>query len=242
MAQSNRYAGARWWVPVLWPLRSLVVEQMRHLPARPPRPGARLLDVGCGNGAYLLLARAAGWEVQGIDFDPVAVAAARESGLEVHLGGLEQLVGLGHQYDRITCSHVIEHVHEPTIWLRRMAELLLPSGALWIQTPNVRSTGHQVFGRFWRDLDPPRHLSLLTPERLMNMLQDAGLTPQLQRLPVLSAVAVYEASAALRDGRFKTLALPLDQLLRSPYLALGVRQWLSIPHSEFITILARRAR
>src|SRR5206468_5655669 len=43
----------------------------------------RLLDVGCGGGAYLLRQRQRGWQVQGVDPSPTAVQAAREHGLDV---------------------------------------------------------------------------------------------------------------------------------------------------------------
>lgn len=67
--------------------RALMDSELRHLPRS--TGGARVLDVGCGDGAFLEWARAAGWDAFGVDFDPAAVASARSRGLEVHCGTLE---------------------------------------------------------------------------------------------------------------------------------------------------------
>ena len=71
-------------IPNLAPSRGATVDrEVRHLPAN---PGGRLLDVGCGNGAFISQMAALGWRAEGIDPDPAAVAAARENGLDVSRG------------------------------------------------------------------------------------------------------------------------------------------------------------
>ncbi|MDH5184910.1 MAG: methyltransferase domain-containing protein, partial [Gammaproteobacteria bacterium] len=69
--------------------RAVINAGMRHLPK--VQAGMRLLDLGCGSGAFLLRARSAGWAVVGVDFDPKAVKAACSQGLDVRLGGVESL-------------------------------------------------------------------------------------------------------------------------------------------------------
>src|SRR5207249_2479651 len=50
----------------------------------------KLLEIGCGGGSFLAGMRDLGWEVEGIDFDPVAVDhARRQYGLDVRHGLLE---------------------------------------------------------------------------------------------------------------------------------------------------------
>jgi SAM-dependent methyltransferase len=103
---------AEWLLPAR---RAVVDTEMRHLPH--PWAGARFLDVGCGNGAFLDRARRAGWDVMGVDPDPVAVQAARCRGLNVQRGSIECLDA--DTFDVITLNHVIEHVHDPVAVLRR---------------------------------------------------------------------------------------------------------------------------
>jgi hypothetical protein len=89
-------------------LGKIVDVQFRYLP-RASKSGARALDIGCGNGAWLSLAKWAGWEVSGVEPDPVALAQGRSHGLDVRpsLGDFEADTA---GFDYITLSHVIEHV------------------------------------------------------------------------------------------------------------------------------------
>lgn len=144
---------------------------------RPTAPGtSRLLDVGCGSGNLLKFARSAGWLATGLEPDPAAAAAARaSSGAEVMVGGVEQVpASLTGCFERITMSHVIEHVHDPVDVLSRCRELLAPGGSLWLETPNVDSAGHASFGADWRGLEPPRHLILFNSAALESTLRRAG--------------------------------------------------------------------
>ena len=147
---------------------------MRHLPK--VKNGGRLLDMGCGNGAFLIKARSAGWNVIGVDFDVDATKVARTHGFDIRLGGIEEINPTTDQFDVITLAHVIEHVHNPIEVLRACYRLLKPGGFLWLETPNISSEGHLLFGANWRGLEPPRHLVLFTPKSMYQALSEAGFT------------------------------------------------------------------
>ena len=252
-ANLNSYRNARWqmaltpsntWgryaVPWILPVRSLIEQQMRHMPSQPEgRPG-RLLDVGCGNGAFLQMGQAAGWSVQGIDFDPIAVAEARRQGLAVDLGGIDQLADQAQTYDWITCSHVLEHVHDPQQLLHSIRRLLRPGGTLWLQTPNIDSLGHRTYGPHWRGLEPPRHLTLLTLTSLRSALEKAGFKTNFCRMPLFTAMPVHAASNAMRSGDEGAKALPQTRMLRLRFLLLALRQHWCLRNAEFHTVIATR--
>ena len=153
-------------------LRRAADSRMRFIPSR--SAGRRLLDVGAGNGSYLLHAQSAGWKVLGVEPDASAVAAARRAGLDVRQGGIDSLTEENESLDVITLNHVIEHVHDPRAVLHKAFDLLRPGGLLYIETPCITSYGHERFGRHWRGLEPPRHLVLFTWHSLEKLLREIG--------------------------------------------------------------------
>ncbi len=161
----------RWLVPVLWPLRQQLDYYYRHLPRKP----GRLLDVGCGNGTFMLRAKEAGWDVEGIEPDLTAAQQATSAGLCIH-AMLPQSFEPAKQYDRVTLSHVIEHVHDPLELFEKCFQMLIPNGEIWLSLPNIAGFGHRLYGRNWFALDPPRHLFLPKVKILKEMLLIAGFS------------------------------------------------------------------
>lgn len=155
------------------PLRLEWDHYARHLPK--PAPGRdKLLDVGCGNGEFLTRARWQGWEVQGIDLDETAISHARAAGISVVMGTVEPGKFGMDSFDAITSHQVIEHMHRPIDYLKTLFGWLKPGGRLWLGTPNMASTLHKEFGADWRDLHPPQHLVLFTPDSLVTAVSAAG--------------------------------------------------------------------
>jgi 2-polyprenyl-3-methyl-5-hydroxy-6-metoxy-1,4-benzoquinol methylase len=145
---------------------------LRHLP--PPKPGMKLLDVGCGDGLALRVLEQVGWTVQGQDVDAQAVAVARGRGLEVRHGVIQDCGFPAESFDAVTMSHVIEHVHDPAGLLREVHRLLRPGGTLVSVTPNVHSANHERLGASWLSLDPPRHLVIFSANALRKVAGRAG--------------------------------------------------------------------
>lgn len=250
-ATLNSYRNARWQMALVpsntwghyvvswfFPVRALVEQRMRNMPPPPLGRQGRLLDVGCGNGDFLKLAQKAGWLVHGIDFDPIAVAEARNGGLDIYLGSIDQLTAQEQTYDWITCSHVLEHVHEPQKLLQSMHRLLHPGGTLWLQTPNIDSIGHKTYGSYWRGIEPPRHLALMTMQTLRKSLESAGFKTNFQRMPLFSALTVYAMSSALLRGDKNAIALPRSRIFRLRFVLLSVVQSRSLRYAEFHTVIA----
>lgn len=154
--------------------RARVDATMRHLPK--PKPGNRLLDIGCGNGDFLVRAKDGGWETEGVEPDPEAAEVARSRGIKVHVGTVDAMRDQNERFDGITLSHVIEHVYDPVALLRECCKLLKPGGWVWIDTPNIESLGHMRFGKNWLGLDPPRHLMIFNRSSLLKSLAKAGFT------------------------------------------------------------------
>jgi len=215
--------------------RAIIDARMRHLPK--VKEGKRLLDLGCGNGAFLLRARSAGWDVVGIDLDPKAVETARRQGLDVRLGEVEVLGPSIEQFDVITLSHVIEHVHHPVKVLQACYSLLKSGGFLWIDTPNITSEGHRLFGANWRGLEPPRHLVLFSSESMCNALIKLGFADVKTQPYRPLCDDIFNASKAVSDGvdpySESRRNVPSDMVKRAEQIARH-----DPAHREFITLKA----
>jgi SAM-dependent methyltransferase len=81
-----------------------------------PRPGERLLDVGCGAGLFLQMFKREGLTVTGLDPSSAALALARERmGLDAGLmsGPLEDLPFEDNEFDLVTMINCLECTHNP---------------------------------------------------------------------------------------------------------------------------------
>lgn len=103
------------------------------------KPGARILDVGCGNGNIARGIGSLGYTVVGIDFSADAIQYARskntQSNVEFRVCSAEE-VTLAENFDAVICSEVLEHLNQPELLVKTLSQIL-KSGAILIATvPN----------------------------------------------------------------------------------------------------------
>jgi len=140
-----------------------------------------VLDVGCNRGEVMLVLRARGLEVTGLEPNPVAAAAARAHGLDVIEQPIERAELPAGRFASILLSQVLEHVHDPHAVLRTLRPALQDDGRLYIVVPNVDSVWRRVFGPDWVHWHVPFHLWHHTRRSLELLLEQTGFVLERSR-------------------------------------------------------------
>lgn len=97
-----------------------------------------LLDLGCGDGTVLWLAREDGWEVKGIELFPEHTKIVRETlGLDVETSDITAYDGTSEAWDCVVLTHVLEHLPDPVGALTKIRKLLKPGGIGVLEFPNI---------------------------------------------------------------------------------------------------------
>jgi len=133
-----------------------------------------MLEVGCASGSFLALMQDNGWHVEGIEFSPSAAKSARSAGFSVHTGSIEGAPAPSEPFDLIVAWMVLEHLHEPILALRKLADWAAPGAALVVSTPNAASLDFRVFRDLGFALQVPTHLYHYTPDSLTAVLEAGG--------------------------------------------------------------------
>jgi ubiquinone/menaquinone biosynthesis C-methylase UbiE len=136
--------------------------------------GKKILDVGCGGGHLLSLARRAGYSVQGLDLSAHIAAEARsELSIDVFAGDLKDANFAAASFDVVSALEVIEHLTNPVEWLLEIHRILKPSGILLLSTPNAKCA--EAYGEQWLGFNASfEHLTFFAPDTAARLLETGG--------------------------------------------------------------------
>jgi 2-polyprenyl-3-methyl-5-hydroxy-6-metoxy-1,4-benzoquinol methylase len=143
----------------------------------------KVLDLGCGNGAFTSELAARGFEATGCDADQEGIAIARAAHPEVRyerISVYDDPAILGETYDAVVSTEVIEHLARPRALPRFAASVLKPRGWLILSTPYhgwlknvlIAATGHwDDHHMYWDDVG---HVKFFSRRSLTDVLEKEG--------------------------------------------------------------------
>jgi len=149
------------------------------------KPGARVLEVGCGNGFTAGQFTALGCEVVGIDLSEQGITQARRAHpgarFEQLLADSRILENLGcAPFDLVVSTEVVEHLYAPRAYMAGCFQALRPGGRFVCSTPYhgyLKNLSLAVLSK-WDDHANPLwdsgHIKLWSRRTLSELLMEAG--------------------------------------------------------------------
>ncbi len=132
-----------------------------------------ILDVGCSSGIFLQYLPNE-WKVKkGIEISERACVLARRKGIDVKNTTLENFKTKDKFYF-IRASHVIEHVTDYNLFLKKAYLLLQPGGKLIIYTPNSGSLTKKIFNKYWEGFYDATHFTIFNLDNLSLSAKEIG--------------------------------------------------------------------
>jgi SAM-dependent methyltransferase len=142
---------------------------------RSRKPSGRVLDIGCGYGYFLFACQRVGYKVAGVDTSHWAVHYAEHRlGLSAMRGEMDEVDFPPRSFDIITMWHILEHVRNPNLTLRKARDWMKEDGIIVIDVPNYKGTDAQARWLEWDGWSLPYHLWHFTYGSLKSLLDNHG--------------------------------------------------------------------
>ncbi|HZP58626.1 MAG TPA: class I SAM-dependent methyltransferase [Dehalococcoidia bacterium] len=143
----------------------------RRLPA-----GARVIDVGCGDGRHVRAALARGCAAVGVDYDVATLREARDAGggASFVVADAARLPFRDRAFDAAVCTETLEHLPDDRAAMRELARVTRPGAPLLGAVPShFTEVPYFLLSRGYREA-PGGHVRIYRPPRLFARLRAVG--------------------------------------------------------------------
>ena len=138
------------------------------------RSSNKILDVGCGYGFFLEVAKERGWEVYGTELSDEAIAVCQTKGIKTFKGKIIDNSYSDEDFDVITSFEMIEHINYPIEYTEQIKRLLKPGGRAYVTTPNFNAVLRYRLKEAYNIIGYPNHLTYFTKNTLQSLFEQHG--------------------------------------------------------------------
>ncbi|NND16277.1 MAG: class I SAM-dependent methyltransferase [Eudoraea sp.] len=191
----------------------------------------RVLDIGAGTGDFLRMAHHRGWDIDGVEPNPMARGLASEK--QVHLKPKLQDV-TGKAFEAITLWHSLEHIPNLDSEIEAMLNCLEKDGIIVVAVPNYKSKDANHYKEYWAAYDVPRHLWHFSQESIERIFEKHNMQ-LIKKSPLLfDAYYIALLSEKYKNGR--------PNYLRAFWMGArsNVSAWRSKEYSSILYVLKRK--
>lgn len=176
------------------------------------KSSGRLLDIGCGHGAFLHFAGKMGWESHGIEINEVAAKYAIDNlNINVFIKSIEDQNYPDEYFDCIVCNQVLEHLVDPLDTLKEVYRILNSNGVLVVSVPNIKGWIVRILKKKHRHYTGIGHINYFTINTLTSMIKHAGFNEILKVRTWYEEFTIQEILSWIKNpNRYDFLSNPLD--------------------------------
>jgi 2-polyprenyl-3-methyl-5-hydroxy-6-metoxy-1,4-benzoquinol methylase len=132
----------------------------------------RLLDIGCGKGSFLVKLLKCGYDAYGVDsYDGILNIIPKELQSRVKNSSFLNIKFPDEFFDIIVMKQVLEHLPKSNMVIREIHRILKKDGLVYVEVPNFNCMESKLFGKYWYNLEIPRHLYQFSKKTLKKIFK-----------------------------------------------------------------------
>ena len=172
---------------------------------------AKILDIGCGNGNFLLQLKENRYEnIKGIDPDKASVEVVKSRGIDAQIGNIFDIKSENEKYDVVCCTEVLEHIYDLKGCIEKLKARLRGRGArIYVDVPGMEGINEKL--AMPAEHFNCEHINYFTFRSLDNLFRMGGfkrvsekddycLFLEKKSSPILVIGGIYELDEAGNEG------------------------------------------